>query len=108
MNQNQSQVLIILTSVDKQESAQDLAKGLVDKKLAACVQISAAGTSVYAWKDELCTDEEFYLSIKTDEMHRDAVILWLEAHHPYDTPEIITLNAKASSEYHNWLSNALS
>ena len=98
---------LILTSVDEQEAAQGMAQVLVEQKLAACVQISAAGVSVYEWQGKINSDEEYYLNIKTDAAHVEAVITWLEANHPYDTPEIITLNAKASSDYQNWLSNSL-
>ena len=98
---------IILTSVDTKEHATHIANTLVQLKLAACVQISAAGTSFYIWKGNTCTDKEFYLNIKTDEKHIDAVVTWLENNHPYDTPEIITLNAKGSHDYHSWLSSSL-
>lgn len=100
-------IMLVLTSVDKQKVAQDIAQALVEQQLAACVQISAAGTSVYTWKGDTCTDKEFYLNIKTDEKHIDAVVTWLENNHPYDTPEIITLNAKGSHDYHDWLSSSL-
>ncbi|MDX8387888.1 MAG: divalent-cation tolerance protein CutA [Ghiorsea sp.] len=100
-------IRLILTSVDKQEAAQEIAQALVSLKLAACVQISAAGTSIYQWQGEICTDEEFYLNIKTDEKHLDAVVTWLKNNHPYDTPEIITLKTKASREYHDWLVKSL-
>lgn len=102
-----SDLKLVLTSVDNPEMAQVMAKELVLLKLAACVQISAAGKSIYVWKGEICVDEELYLQIKTDKAHLKAVIAWLEEHHPYDTPEIMTLKAKASRDYHDWLSKSL-
>jgi len=100
-------IKLVLTSVDKQEIAQRIATSLVEQKLAACVQISAAGSSVYTWEGVLCVEDEHYLSIKTNDKHLKAVITWLETHHHYDTPEIIILNAKASRVYHDWLSNSI-
>ncbi len=100
-------MLIILTSIDDEAKAKDLAQALVKKKLAACVQISAQGTSIYPWQGNICVETEHYISIKTDEAHQQAVITWLEANHPYDTPEIISLDAKASAQYEHWLQSAL-
>ena len=100
-------MIIILTSVDDKAKAEAMAEALVNEKLAACVQISAAGLSVYQWQGKVCKEEEYYLSIKTDEKHQDKVTEWLEANHPYDTPEIISLNAKASTQYEHWLQSSL-
>ena len=98
---------IIFTSIDNKSKALTLAKALVQAKLAACVQISAQGESVYMWEGQLCQEAEYYLSIKTTATLKDKVVAWLEANHSYDTPEIIILNAKASTEYQYWLHNNL-
>ncbi|WP_038248236.1 divalent-cation tolerance protein CutA [Ghiorsea bivora] len=100
-------MIIVLTSVDDKSKANFIAQSLVQQKLAACVQISAQGTSVYQWQDKICTENEYYISIKTNKIHQDKVITWLETNHPYDIPEIITLNAKASTQYEHWLQNSL-
>ena len=100
-------MVIILTSIDDKNKAKAIAQTLVEQKLAACVQISAQGTSVYQWQGKVCQEKEYYLSIKTDEAHQEDVIAWLEANHPYDTPEIISLNAKASAEYQHWLQSEI-
>ncbi len=93
--------------MDDKSKAQAIAKALVQAKLAACVQISAQGESVYMWEGKLCEEAEYYLSIKTTAALKDKVVAWLEANHAYDTPEIIVLNAKASTEYQHWLQNSL-
>ena len=103
-----SKVRIILTSVENTEMAQVMAKELAVKKLAACVQISAKGHSVYQWQGDVCIDDEHYLQIKTDKDHCEAVIQWLEENHPYDTPEILALKTKASRKYADWLQQCLS
>jgi len=98
---------VVLTSIDDESKAQSMAKALVELKLAACVQISAKGTSIYQWQGKLCTDNEYYLSIKTDKQHVGKTISWLKENHAYDTPEIIILKAKASTEYQHWLQSSL-
>ena len=100
-------MIIILTSIDDKSKAKAIAQALVEAKLAACVQISAQGMSVYQWQGKVCKDKEYYLSIKTDEIHQADVTAWLKANHPYDTPEIISLNAKASAEYQHWLQSEI-
>jgi len=100
-------MVIILTSIDDRTKAESMAQALVEQQLAACVQISAQGTSIYQWQGKVCQEKEYYLSIKTDEAHQAGVTAWLEANHPYDTPEIITLNVKASTQYEHWLQNSL-
>ncbi len=100
-------MIIILTSINDKSKAKAIAQALVEGKLAACVQISAQGTSVYQWQGKVCKDKEYYLSIKTNKAHQADVIAWLEANHPYDTPEIISLHAKASTEYQHWLQSEI-
>jgi len=99
---------IILTSVDDASMAKTLARGLIAAHLAACVQISPAGTSIYRWtedgqKDVIQEDSEYYLSIKAP-MHRvNEIISWLQRQHPYDTPEIVILEAQAARAYAAWV-----
>ena len=102
-----SDLRIVMTSIDNPEMAQVMAKELVQQKLAACVQISEEGKSVYLWKGDVCMDEEYYLNIKTDKEHLDDVLDWLEDNHPYETPEIVILKANASDDYLDWVTNTL-
>jgi len=99
---------IILTSVDDASTAKTLAHDLIEQQLAACVQISPAGTSVYRWaKDNqesaVQESEEYYLSIKAPVERCDEIIAWLKRQHPYDTPEIIVLEAQAGRDYADWV-----
>ena len=98
---------IILTSVDHASTAKSLARDMVEQGLAACVQISARGESVYRWQGATESSNEYFLTIKTSESRTDALIRWLEQHHPYDTPEIITLVGTASEAYAAWLNASL-
>lgn len=93
---------IILTSVDDASTAKTLARELVGQQLSACVQISAAGTSVYRWDGAVQESDEYYLSIKAPIDRCDEIITWLKRQHPYDTPEIIMLEAQAAKDYADW------
>jgi len=99
---------IILTSVDDASTAKNLARGLIEQQLAACVQISPAGTSVYRWAESdqegtVQENYEYYLSIKAPLERCDEIIAWLKRQHPYDTPEIIVLEAQAARDYADWV-----
>lgn len=96
-------IAIILTSVDDKAVAFYMAETLVELGLAACVQISGPGESVYRWEGELKCEGEFYLSIKTTTKRYGEVIAWLRKNHPYEVPEIVRLEGDASPEYLAWL-----
>jgi len=98
---------IILTSVSSDDEARQIATHLVESGLAACVQISAAGLSIYRWKDELQQEQERYLSIKTVEEKAPSVIEWLTRNHPYDTPEIVKLDGHGADAYMQWLRDSV-
>ena len=96
-------LMVILTSVANDADAHRLAEGLVREKLAACVQISAAGASVYCWQGKIENEAEYYLNIKTSVAKAAAAEAWLLQHHPYETPEVVQLEASASAAYVDWL-----
>ena len=54
-----NEFLLLMTTCPDEASAKSLAHALVKEKLAACVQISSAITSVYEWQDEVCEETEF-------------------------------------------------
>ena len=105
MRRVQDDIRIILTSVDDEKAAKKLARGLVDARLAACVQISAKGMSVYRWQGKVQNDNEYYLSIKTCAENEAQAVGWLEEHHPYEIPEIIYLQGTSAEAYGAWLRN---
>lgn len=94
---------IILTSVESEADGLKLARDIIERGLAACVQLSASGKSIYQWQGKLQCTNEHYLNIKTTEAASESVIAWLKQHHPYETPEILCLNAEASREYLEWI-----
>jgi periplasmic divalent cation tolerance protein len=97
-------IIISLVSCPSQEVGSALAKLLVDRELAACVQILPPMQSVYRWKGEVCIDEEVLLVIKTTSNLKDEVRTAIEENHPYEVPEFVVLEARDVSErYGTWL-----
>lgn len=97
-------IIISLVSCPSQEVGSALAKLLVDRELAACVQILPPMQSVYRWKGEVCIDEEVLLVIKTTSNLQDEVRTAIEENHPYEVPEFVVIEARDVSErYGTWL-----
>jgi periplasmic divalent cation tolerance protein len=83
--------LLVLTNLPDRAAAERLADALVEKNLAACVNILAPCRSVYRWKGAVQHDEEHPLLIKTTTERYAALERALRAGHPYELPEIIAL-----------------
>ena len=83
--------LLVLTNVPDRAVAERLADLLIDKRLAACVNILAPCRSVYRWKDAVQHDEEHPMLIKTTSERYAEMEKALRAGHPYELPEIIAL-----------------
>ncbi|MFD7228202.1 divalent-cation tolerance protein CutA [Streptomyces sp. NPDC059881] len=96
--------LTVLTTTDSAAKAEELARGAVEARLAACAQISAPVTSVYHWQNAIETSEEWQILFKTTEACYEALESHLLAHHDYDTPEIIaTPVVRGSAAYLEWI-----
>ncbi|MBB5191523.1 periplasmic divalent cation tolerance protein [Silvimonas terrae] len=84
--------------------ANTLAHGLIEARLAACVNLLPPIQSVYRWEGRIETAAEVPLLIKTTGERYPAVEAWLAEHHPYDVPEIIALPAQSVFQpYLAWL-----
>src|SRR5262245_6595081 len=83
--------LLVLTNVPERAVAERLADMLVEKQLAACVNILAPCRSVYRWKGALQRDAEPPMLIKTTAERYPALEQALRAGHPYELPEIIAV-----------------
>jgi len=91
------------TTTDSRELAQKIANTLVEKKLAACVQVSGPVTSVYEWKEKIETTEEWLCVIRTTRGLFPAVEETIKALHHYDVPEITVLPMGGSRDYLDWI-----
>jgi periplasmic divalent cation tolerance protein len=100
---------IVLTTTGSQEEGRKIAQALVDRRLAACVNIVPQIESVYRWQGKVETAKEWLLLIKTQadlfERVRDAV----KELHSYDLPEFVMLEVAAGSqEYLSWIAENVS
>ena len=99
-----SDKIVVLSTCGSPREAQRLAHALVEKRLAACVNIVSGVRSVYRWKDAIEDEEEVLLVIKTsrplfEELRNEILRL-----HSYEVPEVIALEVVDGSEgYLAWL-----
>ena len=83
--------LLVLTNLPDRPAAERLADMLIEKQLAACVNILAPCRSVYRWKQAVQHDEEHPMLIKTTTERYAALEQALRGGHPYELPEIIAV-----------------
>jgi periplasmic divalent cation tolerance protein len=94
----------VVTTTERQEDARQIADLLVEKRLAACVQIVGPLTSVYRWQGKVESAQEWQCQIKTRQALLDDVSDAIREVHPYEVPEIIAVPIVAGSrEYLIWL-----
>lgn len=94
---------IVLTTLASQAQAEAMARDIVQARLGACVQVHAI-KSFYKWKDGLCIEPEWQLSIKTRQAQFTLLTEFIEARHAYAVPEIVQIPITAgSAAYLRWL-----
>ena len=98
-----STALLVLTTLDADTDAATLALTLVEEGLAACVNVLPPMRSIYRWKGAIEEAREQQLLIKTSPAAIDALTARLLALHPYETPELLILEASGSQAYLRWL-----
>ncbi len=97
--------VILSTARDLQE-AKKIAKRLLQNRLAACVNIIPAITSMYIWKDKIVEDQEAMLIIKAIDFHK--VQRAIQENHSYEVPEIIAFDIDdGSNQYLGWIREVL-
>jgi periplasmic divalent cation tolerance protein len=95
---------IIITKCPDRDSAGRIARLLVEQRLAACVNILNACTSIYRWQGAVETADEVPLLIKTRAGLFEAVERLIRQHHPYELPEILAVGVDAgSADYVEWV-----
>ena len=99
---------IVFSTVGSKEEASKIANALVDRRLAACVNIVPQIESVYRWKDKIETAEEWLLLIKTTADQFEAVRDAIKELHSYELPECVAIAVEGGSEeYLKWIEDSV-
>lgn len=102
-------IILVLTNMPDEASAKTLAETLVTQKLAACINIMAPCHSVYSWQGKLEHADEIPVQIKTSQAQYRALEAAIIKAHPYELPEIITINVDGGlPRYLQWVNAQLS
>lgn len=104
-----SERVVALTTVARAEDGERIARSLVERRLAACVNVVPGVVSVYRWKGEVCRDEESLLVVKTRGEKIEALREALVSLHPYELPELVALPVESGhGPYLAWLDESVS
>lgn len=99
---------IVLTTTGSREEAGKIATALVQRELAACVNIVGPITSVYRWKGKVENETEFLLLIKTTEDAFDPVRKTIRELHSYEMPECIEIGiSRGEGKYLAWIEQSV-
>jgi periplasmic divalent cation tolerance protein len=96
--------ILVITNVPDHALAETLARDLLDRRLAACVNIGAPVQSIYHWHERIETGQEYPVVVKTRTALYPDVEDAIRNIHPYDTPEIIAIPVvDGDARYLAWL-----
>lgn len=108
MPSDAASIRIALTTTGTVEEGQRLARVLVERRLAACVNVIPNLTSVYRWQGAIEEASEVLLLIKTTKEMLGALESFLRENHSYEVPEFLVLDVDSGSQpYLDWLLNSV-
>ena len=100
---------LVLTTAGSEEEARRIAQTLVERRLAACVNIVPRIHSVYRWEGKVESADEFLLIIKTTRHREEPVRSAIKELHSYELPECLVIAIEAGSkEYLDWVGESVS
>lgn len=98
-------MILVWTTVATRADAERIAAGVVERQLAACVQIDGPITSFYRWEGKLERSEEYRICLKCLSAALPALEKYVFSVHPYETPEwLVTAATHVGGKYLSWAS----
>ena len=100
--------LLVLSTAGSESEARKIAQTLVERRLAACVNIVPRVQSVYRWEGKVEQAEEYLLLVKTVKAREEDLRAAIRELHSYDLPECIAIPIESgSADYLSWLSGSV-
>ena len=100
--------IIVQTHTNKKQVYEDISRSLIEKKIAACINIYPAVLSIYRYNSEVVEDNEYLIHVKTTADKFNKIRKIIERLHNYETPEIISLEILEGNEkYLKWIQNEI-
>lgn len=108
MADDPQQFQLVLTTTDSEQLAERIARELVERRLAACVNLVGPVQSVYRWEGQVVSAEERLLIIKTSVERFPQLVSAIRELHSYDVPEIVAIPlSMGDAPYLSWLAGCL-
>ena len=108
MSSSAPRVAIVLTTIAAEADGAAFARTLVEERLAACVNVLPAMTSVYRWKGQVEQDREQQMVIKTTVDRIPALEARVRELHTYELPEFLVMTADGGAEaYLAWIDDSV-
>jgi periplasmic divalent cation tolerance protein len=100
--------IAVVTTVGTEEQAYLIAREIVARRQAACVNVVPGIRSIYRWKGKICKDGELLLIIKTLESELEGVQETIRELHSYELPEILSFNvAHGERRFLEWIAGSV-
>ncbi len=100
--------IVVVTTVGTEEQAYLIAREIVARRQAACVNILPGVRSIYRWKGKICKDGELMLLVKTLEGEFEGVAATIRELHSYELPEILSFNvAEGEQGFLDWIAGSV-
>jgi periplasmic divalent cation tolerance protein len=96
-------LVLVLTTMPDDSRADELARSLVNQRLAACVNVYGPMASTYRWKEQVEHETERQVVIKTTRGRLAELEARIRALHPYELPEFVVVDAEGSAAYAGWV-----
>lgn len=97
---------VVVTTVGSEEEANRLAREIVGRRHAACVNIVSGVRSIYRWKGQVCQDSEYLLIVKTLEGEFSDVAETIRELHSYELPEILSFSIRRGDpDFLQWIAD---
>jgi periplasmic divalent cation tolerance protein len=100
--------IVVVTTVGTEEQAYLIAREIISRRQAACVNILPAIRSIYRWKGKICKDGELLLIIKTLQDEFESVASTIRELHSYELPEILSFGVSQGDQgFLDWIASSV-
>jgi periplasmic divalent cation tolerance protein len=100
--------IVVVTTVGTEEQAYLIAREIVARRQAACVNIIPGIRSIYRWKGKICKDGELMLLVKSLEGEFEGIAATLRELHSYELPEILSFTvAQGEQKFLEWIAGSV-
>ncbi len=96
-------VVEVRTRLDRRDLLDDLARRVVDERLAACVHVRGPERTLYRWQGAVVDDDEYELHAVTAADRVDDLVRALVSAHPYEVPSVLIRSCRSTDAYGDWV-----